>query len=489
MTAAAQPLPTRLALFHGLGSIAYGIKDNGFSTFLLLYCNLVLGMDARTVSFALMVALVIDGFVDPVVGYLSDRTVTNWGRRLPWLYLAPIPLGVVWATLWSQTEAPGFWGLVGLAVAVRVLVSCCEVPSVALVPELTRDYDERTTLMRFRFLFGWSGGLLVMFLAYAVFFSGSGGMLSAEGYRQYGLFGAVLMTVAVLVSAFAQHGRVAVRPAPPQSRFSLSTAFAELRECFSHRAFLILLLGGALAYTSQGVTFSMSNYLYLFIWRLPETVWEVSLLGTVFRPTGMDFYPWVLFFSVIACFLVMPAWHKRWGKRDTAAVTAVVGALFWIAPFLARAAGMWPTEGSHASTLGIFALFFLCNVFSVAAMISASSMMADVVEASEEETGRRSEGVFFSGNFFMQKCSTGLGIFITGQLLALAGLPENARPGQVPVEVVDRLSMTYIIAVAIFAVLIALVLRRFPITRADHEARVAALGAARLNPDAEGMHP
>jgi len=475
LAAPAKPLPTRLAVFHGLGSIAYGIKDNGFSTFLLLYCNLVLGMDPRTVSFALMLALVIDGFIDPMVGYMSDRTVTNWGRRLPWLYIAPIPLALAWILLWSQTEAPGFWGLVAMAAAVRILVSCCEVPSVALVPELTQDYDERTTLMRYRFLFAWAGGLLVMFLAYAVFLAGPEGMLSAEGYRNYGLFGGVLIALAVLVSARAQHARIAVRPPPPKSPFSLRTAFAELKECFSHKAFLVLLLGGALANTSQGVTFSMSNYLYLFVWR--------------FSSGDLFWYPWVLFASVVVCFLVLPHWHKRWGKRDTAVVTAVLGMLFWVAPFILRALGFWAQEGTAASTIPVFAFFFVCNVFSVSAMVSASSMMADVVEASEEQTGRRSEGVFFSGSFFMQKCATGLGIFITGQILALAGLPEMAKPGQVPAEVIDTLSLTYIIVVAIFAVLIALVLRRFPITRADHEARVAALGAARVNPDAEGMHP
>lgn len=475
MTATAAKLPGRLAFFHGLGSIAYGVKDNGFSTFLLLYCNLVLGMDPRTVSLALMVALVIDGFIDPLVGYMSDRTVTNWGRRLPWLYLAPIPLGIVWALLWSQTEAPSFWGLVGIAAAVRILVSCCEVPSVALVPELTRDYDERTTLMRYRFLFGWSGGLLVAFLAYSVFLTGEGGMFSAAGYRNYGLFGGALMALTVLGSALAQHRRIAVRPPPNQTPFNLATAFAELKECFSHPAFLILLLGGALAYTSQGVTFSMSNYVYLFIWR--------------FSKVDLAIYPWVLFFSVVACFFLMPAWHARWGKRDTAVGTALLGMVFWVAPFVLRAFGAWPVEGSAASTWGVFALFFVCNIFSVAAMVSASSMMADVVEASEEQTGRRSEGVFFAGNFFMQKCATGLGIFITGQILALIGLPERARPGEVPIAIIDRLSLAYVAVVFVFAVLIALVLRRFPITRADHEARLAALGAARLNPDAEGLHP
>lgn len=467
------PIPGRLAFFHGLGSIAYGVKDNGFSTFLLLYYNQVLGMNAQLVSLALMLALVIDGIIDPIIGYLSDRTHTRWGRRLPWLYLAAIPLGISWYLLWAETTQPTFWGLVGLAVAIRALVSCCEVPSVALVPELTHDYDERTRLMRFRFLFGWGGGLLVMFLAYDVFLAK--GLLDAEGYRAYGLTGAIVITATVLISALAQHKVASGYPPRARSQFSLKTAFAELRESFSHRAFVILLIGGGLAYTSQGITFSIGNYLYLFVWQ--------------FSPGDLAIFPWVLFVSVMTTFVLLPHLHKRWGKRDTAVGAALIGMVFLVTPYILRLAGAWPEVGTPQSTWPVFAFLFCANVFSVSAMISASSMVADVVEASEEKTGRRSEGAFFAGNMLITKCATGIGIFTTGQLLAFAGMPEKAKPGLVPGEVIDTLTLTYAMAAMVFAVCVALVIRRFPITRADHEARLAALAAARSNPDAEGMHP
>ena len=197
----------------------------------------------------------------------------------------------------------------------------------------------------------------------------------------------------------------------------------------------------------------------------------------------------MLFLSVVVCFLTLGAMHKRWGKRDTAAATALIGAVFWVLPFFLRWQGLWPHEGTSASTIPLFALFFLSNWFSVAAMISASSMVADVVEASEEKTGRRSEGAFFAGNMFMAKCATGLGIFATGMMLSFAGLPEKAKPGEVDPAIINTLSLTYAAVVSVFAVLIALVLRRFPITRADHEARLAALAAARVSLDGEGMHP
>lgn len=469
----AKPLPRRLTLFHGMGSMAYGIKENGFSTFLLLYCNQVLGMDPTVVGYALLIALLIDGVADPVIGYLSDRTVTNWGRRLPWLIGASIPLGIVWSYLWSMQTAPSFWELVAIAVAVRLLVSCCEVPSLSMVPELTRDYDQRTTLLRYRYLFSWGASMLISFLAYGVFLKQ--GPLAAEGYRAFGLFGAAMITGSVLISALGQKPWAAVRPPPPAAPFSLRSAFTELVECFSHRAFLILLLAGALAYTSQGITFSMANYLYSYVWR--------------FTPGQFQIYTVVLLLSVVACFIVLPRWHARWGKRETAVVTAVLGAIFWVAPFLLKVAGLWPEVGSLASTLGVFSLFFICNVFSVAAMVSGTSMMADVVEASEEQTGRRNEGVFFAGNFFMTKCTTGIGILVTSQLLAFAGISQKVKPQDVPIAVIDKLSLAYCGAVIVFAVAMAAVVRRFPITRADHEARLAKLGASRINPDADGMHP
>ena len=74
-------------------------------------------------------------------------------------------------------------GLLALAVVVRLLLSACEVPSTSLVPELTRDYDERTTLFRYRFLSGWTGGLIMLFLAYQVFLADS--LLEPEGYAIY----------------------------------------------------------------------------------------------------------------------------------------------------------------------------------------------------------------------------------------------------------------------------------------------------------------
>ncbi len=183
-------------------------------------------------------ALLVDAVVDPILGNLSDRTYTKWGRRLPWLYAAPIPLAFMWVMLWSPPggEAPTFLGLLGIAIGVRILLSACEVPSVSLVPELTRDYDERTTLFRYRYLFGWIGGMLMMLLAYTVFMPGQSGLLQPGWLCDwFGMFGAILMAVSVIGSACgpAQLCRAFPEHKPPP--FSLRSAFSEISEAFAKR--------------------------------------------------------------------------------------------------------------------------------------------------------------------------------------------------------------------------------------------------------------
>src|SRR3546814_378905 len=117
-------------------------------------------------------ALVFDAFIDPAVGALSDRTRSRWGRRHPWMYAAALPIAIGWLLLWNPPEMSDgltyIW-LFATAVLVRSAVSCYEVPSQALTPELTSDYDERTRITAWRYLLGWAGGLIMLLLAYQVF--------------------------------------------------------------------------------------------------------------------------------------------------------------------------------------------------------------------------------------------------------------------------------------------------------------------------------
>lgn len=467
-----QPLPLRLKLFNGSGSVAFGIKDNGFSVFLLLYYNQVLGMEAWLVSLALVIALVVDAFIDPLLGNLSDRTYTRWGKRLPWLYAAPIPLMLAWYVLWAPPVdgTPSFWMLLGIAICVRLLLSACEVPSMALVPELTKDYDERTTLFRYRFLFGWTGGLVMLFLAYQVFLSDN--LVSREGFEQYGLFGAVVMGAFVLISAAGQHNHVKGYPKDRPPPFGLKIAFAEIREAFSEKAFLIFAAGALAAYISQGMTFALSNYLYYFVWELNEAQFK--------------FYPIVLFFSVVAVFVGLGALHKRWGKARTGGITTLVSMTFWLIPYGCYYTGYWPELGSTPSAILLMSFIFVSNAAGVSAVISATSMVAEIVEAFEERSGRRAEGSFYAGNWLVQKSATGVGIMLAGGMLSLSAFPIGSAPGTVDRDIIYALISMYCVLILILGSISAFWLNRFPIDRAEHEARVIALNERTLMTNVDG---
>ena len=461
MTPPPRPLPMRIKLFNGAGSVAFGIKDNGFSVFLLTYYNQVLGMEAWLVSLALVIALLVDALIDPFLGNLSDRTYTRWGRRLPWLYAAPIPLAFAWYLLWSPpiSGPPDFWSLLAIAVTVRLLLSACEVPSIALVPELTRDYVERTTLFRYRFLFGWTGGLITLFLAYQVFLRDD--LLSREGYQAYGLFGAVTMAVFVLLSALGQHSFIARYPKEKPGPFRLRATFDEIVEAFSEKAFLIFAAGALAAYISQGMTFALSNYLYYFVWQLSEA--QIAI------------YPVVLFFSVVAVFVLLGGLHQRFGKARTGAATTLVSMTFWLIPYGLYALGLWPQLGTNSAAAALFVFIFVSNAAGVAAVISATSMVAEIVEAFEHRTHRRAEGSFYAGNWLVQKSATGVGILLAGGMLSLAAFPIGTAPGEVPAAVIASLIGMYCAAVLVLGLVSAFWLGRFPISRADHENRLAAL--------------
>lgn len=465
--APAVALPRSLKVMHGLGSVAYGVKDNGFSVFLLIFYNQVLGIDAGVVGTVIMAALIFDAFADPIIGELSDRTQSKWGRRLPWLYAAAIPLGIIWLLLWHPPEMGQTGTIIWLfctAVLARSLVAMCEVPSIALVPELTADYDERTRLMRYRFLFGWAGGLLMLIFAYGIFFTGEKGVSDPVGYDAYSVWGALMMTGAVLISALGQHRHVAKQSPPAPRGVGLGHAFTEAKVTLSNRAFLWLVSAAVFGLINQGLTFALTNYQLGFLWQLKQM--------------EMLYYALILFATVIVAFIIVPPLSARLGKKNAAILLALISMTFTAGLYGSWLLDLVPGAPNDPSILFMFALVAMTNSAAVGMMMLTSSMMADVVEASQQETGRRSEGLFFAGYFFMQKCAVGIGTFAAGMILTFADFPQNAVPGRVDVAVLDGLALYYMGTVLVLGIIGVLVLRHFPISRESHNERLRALNTA-----------
>ena len=197
---------TKLA--YGSGAAANGIKNNGFEYFLLFYYSQVLGVDSALVGATLMIAMFVDGISDPIVGYWSDNLKTRLGRRHPFMYASIIPVAIAYIFAWNPPE--GITGnalfpyLLMITILVRIAYTFYEVPSSALVAELTDDYDERTSFLSFRYVFGWTGGVAIA--AYTLTFllveteTYGSGFLNVEGYRTYGTLAAVAIVISSVVS-------------------------------------------------------------------------------------------------------------------------------------------------------------------------------------------------------------------------------------------------------------------------------------------------
>ncbi len=230
------PLSVRHKLLYGVGAVAIGVKENGLQLFLMIYYGQVHGLSEAWVGLGLMIALFIDAVGDPLIGHISDRLHTKWGRRHPLIYAGAIPAAVAYFFLWnpplglSSVELFGY--LVTLLVLVRSFISLCEIPSAALTPEMTSQYDERTDLMSYRFLFGWGGGLLMGMAAFGYFLRGGGsspGIVQMDGYRAYSMCAAAVIAGSALLSAWGTHGLIP-RLRESAASFSRSSRTPRLRD-------------------------------------------------------------------------------------------------------------------------------------------------------------------------------------------------------------------------------------------------------------------
>jgi glycoside/pentoside/hexuronide:cation symporter, GPH family len=461
-------VPMGAKLTYGMGAVAYGIKDNGYTTFLLLFYNQVVGLPAGAVGTIIAIALIFDAMLDPFVGFLSDRTHTRWGRRHPWLYASALPIALSWLMLWHPPEQGSQTYILGwlfiAAIFTRAAITINEVPSLAMAPEMTLDYHERTSVLRYRYLFGWAGGLSMLMLAYGVFLPVMSGEAAVTGFHNYGMFGAIVMAATVLISALGTHRLYAKEPLKRIERKSSTETVRDLRETLSNRAFIILMIAGLFGYVNQGVGFAISQYNLNYVWQ--------------FKGGELLIYAATLFAGMVAIFFaIMPIVH-RFGKVRASAGLALLSAMFVSSTYTLRLLGLFPELGSPMLLPAFLVLNTIGTALGIGALMIGASMMSDVVEASEEQTGRREEGLFFSGALFMQKASTAMGIWIASRVLEFAEFPEKATPGGVPTEILDHYTLLFVIVTMTLGAGAAIMSLRFPFGQAEHDARVAALAVA-----------
>lgn len=457
-------------LYYGVGAVAYGVKDNGFSYFLLLYYNQVLGLPAAWVGTAIMLALIFDAISDPIVGYTSDNLHSRWGRRHPFMYGAVVPVGLATYFLWNTPtglEPEMLFGyLLAVAVLVRTFITFYEIPSSSLVAELTDDYDERTSMLSYRFFFGWWGGLTMAVVAYGVFLRPSAeypiGVLNLDGWRGYGLTSAVIMVIAILISAVGTHRHIPHLKQPPDKQpFSARRVARELGETLSNRAFLVLFVSAIFGAMAAGLSTSLNIYFGTYFWEFTSNDLAILALGP--------------FLSSAVALAAAPWLSRRVGKKRGAVLIATLAAIGAPLPVVARLLELMPANDSAALLPTLFAFNVVEVALIVTSSILISSMVADTVEDSEIATGRRSEGVFFAARSFIMKSVHGVGVMTATMLLAVIHFPQDAKPGEVDASVIFDLGLVYApVLLVLWAASIAFI-AAYRISRATHEANLDRL--------------
>jgi Na+/melibiose symporter-like transporter len=467
------PITLGTKLFYGFGSVAYGVKDQGFAYLLLIYYNQVLGLPAKQVGFALLIVLLIDACLDPIIGQWSDMLHSRWGRRHPFMYATALPVALSYLLLWDPPAGLSgptlFWYLLGIAVLIRFLIALYEIPSSALAPELTTSYHERTSLLGYRQLFGWLGGLTMAFLAFGVFLTPDAehkvGQLNPIGYAHYGWTAAALMFGAIVISAAGTHRRIPyLKAPPPRRRFAPLREIREMAAMLAHRSLLMLLFGGLFSGTAIGLTTALTYYFFTYFWELTSK--QIAVL---------------LFANVISALVALPLAtlaSRRLGKKQAAILlwssALIIGPLLLIL----RLAGLLPANGTDMLRGILFVHSAIWIALFIGSAILIASMIADVVEERQVATGRRAEGLLFAANSFILKFTSGIGIYGAGILLGVVGFPEGAVPGKVDTAVLNELAIVFAaLTTVLFLVAIGFI-SAYRIDRKTHEANVQRLAEA-----------
>lgn len=460
----------RTKLFYGLGSVAFGVKDNGFQTILLPFYNQVMHLPPQLVGAAIAIALMFDAVFDPIVGQISDNLRTRWGRRHPLMYASALPVAVSYLLLWNPphwSQGALFAYLVVVAIVTRTFITFYEVPSSALVPELTEDYDQRTSFVAYRVFFAWYGGMTMLVLAYSVFLQPDAthkvGQLNETGYSHYGITAAIVMFAAILISAWGTHRFIPQFRVPQVRHKTLMQYAGEMLATFSNRAFVILMVSGVFFYMAVGLVFALNFYVQTYFWLLTASQLSVLALS--------------VFIAVLLAFLVSPPVSRRLGKKLAAIIMFNVGLVVSLIPIGLRFIDAFPPNGAPSLVPILFAFSAFSQTLTIGASILIVSMLADVVESSELATGRRSEGLFFAGSSLLQKVVSGFGLFASGGVLWFVGFPDNAVPGQVDPATVNHFVLVYVPLVVVLFLAGMIVMWFFPITRASHAETLRSLAA------------
>ncbi len=444
-------LPMKLKLSYGIADIGASLAYVTINIFFLKYLVDVVGLKPYLAGSAFLVGRAIDAITDPLMGTISDRFESRWGRRMPFIWAGIIPLGLSFALLWML---PAFENQLQLFALTCLLLSIhaiaytiVQVPYLSLTPELAPDYSQRTVLSSFRAGFGTLASMIASAgppLVVAMFAAQN----ELRGWEAMGILFGVIIALSYVVMALGVQSTEAFKRIPhkvPKQEKQIAW------------------------WQHYGSVFSAYGFSAIFVLFVVITVGfgVVSAILPFYLEHGFGLIgvqqtlPMAILFGMgIVSLLLWTFLSDRLGKRAAFALGIV---LFSVAlPLLVY---LSPYGGLSPQLIGFS---ILAGMGLGAIILFPWAMLPDVTDFDELKSGQRREGLLYAFFTFGQKLAAAIGVFIVGLMLTVVGYIEGA-PTQTAIAVNGIRLLIGIVAPLIFATALYF-LWRYPITKQAHAA-------------------
>ena len=471
------PFSSKLAF--GVGQFAEGLKNTAFNLFVLFYYNQVLELPGTLAGLALFVALLFDAVTDPLAGSLSDNWQSKLGRRHPFMYASALPLALAFTGLfWPPGDVTvlGEWGLAAwltvFAILTRGAMTLYHVPHLALGAEMTENFNERNRIVAYRQFFAALGVAAVSLIGFGYFFADArGGRTDVGNYAPFAITLGVLMVATIWYSAWGTQKEVPhlSEPAPKPKRNVVAQLGLDIAAGFTNRSFRWLFSGVLVVFVMAGVNNALDLYMYQYFWELVD--WQMLTLNVGGTVVGL----------MIGVFLAVPLLRFT-GKLFGVIVGTAVWAVCQVIPVVLRLLEWLPDNGTTELFVALFMFKLVQGVILQLAFVGFGSMMADVADEHELQSGVRQEGIFFGAVAFSAKATSGFGTFIGGLGLDVIGWPRGVAiqtAADVPPDTLVHLGLFYGPVVAGFAIVALWCYQHYNLTRERHAEILEALNARR----------
>jgi GPH family glycoside/pentoside/hexuronide:cation symporter len=453
------PLPRRLKLLYSTGDLSTSIPLAILMFFQLYFLTDVAGLPPQNAAWAIGAGRVWDAINDPLFGLVADRIRSPWGRRRVLLLFGAVPLGVSFALMWIVPPL-GTGGLT-LYYTLSFLLfdtvfTMVHVGYNALTPELTSDYDERSSLNGYRMVFSISGtlGAIILTTVLGWVISDVRLLYSAVGIG----LGLATMVPPLIAFAATEELPLTGTPKPLPVRQAVAATLG-------NRPFWLVMAMYLLSWTTASILAANLIYFADYFLRVPDQA---------------NFFVLVAMGSAIA-FIPLWVWvARRLDKR----IAFVLGTASWIAVLLAIS-GIQPDQLTLAYTLA-----FLAGSGIATAYVIPWSMVPDIIEVDQAVTGQRREGAYYAFASFFQKAATGVALWAMGMALAASGYitPDTDPNAPLPVQppkVVDAIRVFMGPVPSVLLILALLFAWRYPISRERHRELVDELTVRENTPPEE----